>query len=83
MNKRQDATTVETVGIEAVAVETFAATAGVGRGIVYRAISTDPALRRGLPYLPSLKIGHRRLVRVEAGRAWLLALEAAGQSTAA
>ena len=51
----------------AVRVEEAARMAGVGRTEIYRAIKDGR--------LPSLKIGKRPLVRVEALGAWLRALE--------
>jgi excisionase family DNA binding protein len=51
----------------AVGVEEAARMAGIGRTEAYRAIKDGR--------LPSLKIGKRRLVRVEALGAWLRALE--------
>jgi excisionase family DNA binding protein len=51
----------------AVQVETAARMAGVSRTEIYRAIKNLD--------LKSLKIGKRRLVRIDALRAWLAALE--------
>ncbi len=53
----------------AVSVEDAAAMAGVGRTTLYAALGGG-ALR-------SLKIGKRRLIRVDALRAWIAAHEAA------
>ena len=61
---------------EAVPVYEFARRAGVGRTMVYRAMSADPAYRGTLPYLASLKIGGARRIRLATGRAWLRDLEA-------
>ena len=47
-----------------------------GRTMLYRAMSDDPAYRGTLPYLPSLKVGRARRIRLETGRAWLCELEA-------
>lgn len=60
---------------DAESVEDTAHKAGVGRSIIYQALNPDPLKRNGLPYLPSLKVGKRRLIRAEARRAWLKQLE--------
>jgi hypothetical protein len=60
---------------DAESVEDTAHKVGLGRSIIYRALHPDPAKRDGLPFLPSLKAGKRRLIRVEARRAWLKQLE--------
>lgn len=60
---------------DAESVEDTARKAGVGRSIIYRALNPDPMKRDGLPYLPSLKVGKRRLIRSEARRTWLKRLE--------
>ena len=60
---------------DAESIEDTARKAGVGRSIIYRALAADPAKRGGLPFLPSLKVGKRRLIRAEARRAWLRQLE--------
>lgn len=62
-------------GPDAESIEDTARALGVGRSFVYRAIHPDPAVRDGLPFLPSIKAGKRRLVRIEARRAWLAELE--------
>ena len=54
----------------AVSVEDAAAMAGVGRTTLYAALSAGS--------LRSLKIGKRRLIRLEALRAWIAAHEAEG-----
>ena len=51
----------------AVSVEDAAAMAGIGRTTLYAAI--------GAGSLPSLRIGKRRLIRVEALRDWIAAHE--------
>jgi excisionase family DNA binding protein len=56
----------------AISVEEAAKAAGVGRTLIYEALSKNE--------LASLKAGRRRLIRVEALRAWLRDLE---QQTAA
>ena len=66
MIKHRDKTTERL----AVSVEDGAAMAGVGRTTLYAALG-DGSLR-------SLKIGKRRLIRVEALEAWLAAHEAEG-----
>lgn len=50
---------------------------GVCRSLIYKAINKDPAKRAGLPFLPSFKVGRRRLIRLARRRAWLSELEAA------
>ena len=52
----------------AVSVQTAVALAGVGRTKLYAALGDGS--------LPSLKIGARRLIRVEALKAWIAAHEA-------
>jgi excisionase family DNA binding protein len=59
---------MDTLEALAVRVEDAAKLAGVGRTEIYRAIKQGE--------LASLKIGKRRLVRVEALRRWLADLEA-------
>ena len=54
----------------------FARRAELGRTLIYRAMSNDPVYRGALPYLPSLKVGRARRIRLETGRAWLRELEA-------
>jgi hypothetical protein len=56
-------------------VQQTAENCGVCPSIIWRAISPDPAIRKGLPYLPSLKIFRRRLIRTEATKQWLEELE--------
>ena len=57
------------VGVLAVAPDEAARLAGVGRTTLYAAI--------GAGTLRSIKIGKRRLITIEALRAWLLAHEIA------
>ena len=59
----------DSVGVLAVAPAEAARLAGVGRTTVYEAI--------GAGTLRSVKIGKRRLITIEALRAWLLAHEVA------
>ncbi len=54
-------------GREAVSVEDAARRAGVSRTFLYQRISSGE--------LPTVKVGKRRLVRVEALRRWLKSLE--------
>ena len=56
-------------------VEEAAHASGVGRSIIYRAINPDPAKRGGLPFLPSVKVGKRRIILRPTRRAWLRQLE--------
>jgi hypothetical protein len=64
------------VVVEVVKVEEFAAITGLGRTFLYRAMHPDPAYRRGLPLLPSIRAGGRcRRIRLESGRAWLAEME--------
>ena len=60
---------------EACSVDIAAQKAGLGRVMLYRAISDDREYRKGLPFLPSLKVGKRRLIRVAALREWLAGIE--------
>jgi excisionase family DNA binding protein len=53
--------------VEALSVREAAARAGVSRTLIYERIASGE--------LPTLKIGKRRLVRVEALRLWLKSLE--------
>lgn len=55
----------------AVAPDRAAKLAGVGRTTIYEAI--------GRQELKSLKVGKRRLIRIEALRAWLANLESEGR----
>jgi excisionase family DNA binding protein len=52
---------------EALSVEEAASAAGVSRTFLYERISSGE--------LPTIKLGKRRLVRVEALRRWLASLE--------
>jgi excisionase family DNA binding protein len=52
---------------EAISVEDASCRAGIGRTFLYEAIRSGQ--------LPSIKLGKRRLVRVEALRHWLKSLE--------
>jgi hypothetical protein len=52
------------------------------RSLKYRAIDPDPAKRGGLPYLPTFKVGRRRLMMAADHRAWLEALRTASTSAA-
>lgn len=54
----------------AISVDDAAAMAGVGRTTLYAALSDGS--------LPSLRIGRRRLIRVEALKAWIAAHEQGG-----
>jgi hypothetical protein len=60
---------------EALNVKEAAVKAGVSRTLLYEALSPELAARRGWPVLPSIVLGGRRLIRVEALRAWLASLE--------
>jgi excisionase family DNA binding protein len=51
----------------ALSVREAAALAGVGRTILYAAVGSGE--------LPSLKVGRRRLIRIESLEAWLKSLE--------
>lgn len=68
---------------EAISVETAAGLADLGRSTLYKALHPHPGRRDGLPFLPSLKIGKTRRIRVEALRNWLAELEAASASEGA
>jgi hypothetical protein len=48
---------------------------GVSRATLYEALSNDPEVRGGKPFLPSVKLGRRRLIRRQALAAWLAELE--------
>ena len=61
--------------IEAASVDAAGKAAGVSRAYLYQAMNPDPAKRGGVPFLPSLKVGKRRLIRMESLRAWLAAQE--------
>lgn len=50
--------------------------AGIGRNGLYLAMNPDPEKRGGLPFLPSFRVGGRRLIRGRALVAWLDELEA-------
>jgi excisionase family DNA binding protein len=69
MNTRKQQELWDSVGVLAVAPAEAARIAGVGRTTIYEAI--------GVGALRSVKIGKRRLIRIEALRAWLLAHEVA------
>lgn len=58
---------VDGPSVEAMSVEETARRSDLGRTTIYAAIMSGA--------LPSLKVGRRRLVRPEAHRAWLHALE--------
>jgi len=60
---------------EVLNVKEAAAKAGVSRTLLYEALSPELAARRGWPVLPSIALGGRRLIRVEALRRWLESLE--------
>ena len=61
---------------ETVPVGEFADRTKLGRTLLYKAMSPDPAYRGELPFLPSLKVGRCRRIRLETGRHWLRELEA-------
>jgi excisionase family DNA binding protein len=61
---------------EAVTMDEAAQRTRLGRTFLYDAIDPRKAAEKGLPVLPSLKIGKLRRVRVEALRTWLRTLEA-------
>jgi hypothetical protein len=63
--------------LDAESPEQAAHACGVGRSTIYLAMSPDPAKRKGLPFLPSFKIGQLRRIRAETRRQWLKDLEAA------
>lgn len=58
----------------ALSVRDAAALAGVGRTILYEAVGSGE--------LPSLKVGRRRLIRIESLEAWLKSREADTSSSA-
>ena len=58
----------------ALSVREAAALAGIGRTILYAAVSSGE--------LPSFKIGRRRLVRLESLESWLKSLEAEAKARA-
>ena len=60
---------------ETLSVAEAAERAGISRTLIYEALSSRLAKERGWPVLPSISLGGRRLVRLEALRAWLLSLE--------
>jgi hypothetical protein len=60
---------------DAESVDEAAHNSNLGRSILYRALNPDPDKRDGLPFLPSLKVGKRRLILRETRRAWLRQLE--------
>jgi hypothetical protein len=66
---------METVEPLSVRLEVFAKQNDLGRTLIFRAAHPDPAYRAGLPFLPTLKVGRLRRVRLEAGRRWLAELE--------
>ena len=69
MNTREYREFRDSAGVLAVAPAEAARLTGVGRTTIYEAI--------GAGALKSVKIGKRRLITIEALRAWLLAHEAA------
>ena len=69
MNTREHRELRDSIGVLAVAPDEAARLAGVGRTTLYAAI--------GAGALRSIKIGKRRLITIEALRAWLLAHEVA------
>ena len=69
MNTREHREPRDSVGVLAVTPDEAARLAGVGRTTLYAAI--------GAGALRSIKIGKRRLITIEALRAWLLAHEVA------
>lgn len=71
------------IEVEAVSVDDAARVAGVGRTSLYKAMSSDPDRREGFPYLPSIKVGRARRIRLSTLRTWLAALEAASDRSAA
>ena len=60
--------------------EQAAQACGLGRTTIYMAIRRDPAKRKGLPYLPSFKIGRLRRILTETRRQWLKDLETAAHN---
>ena len=63
------------VADEAESVDEFAQRARLGGTLVYRALNEDTDYRKGLPFLPSLKIGKLRRIRTVTGNEWLASLE--------
>jgi hypothetical protein len=61
---------------EALTVGEVAKRARLGRTLIYDAINPEKAAEKGLPVLPSFKIGKLRRVRAESFRTWLRTLEA-------
>ena len=60
---------------EAASPEQTAKACGLCRTMIYRAMSPDPAKRKGLPFLASFKVGAARRIRVSTRRKWLEDLE--------
>lgn len=69
--------------VEAVSVDDAARMAHLGRTTLYKAMHPDPKYRAGLPFLPSIKIGKARRLRVPTLRSWLAELEAVASEHAA
>jgi hypothetical protein len=65
--------------LEAVSVDDAARISGFCRSFLYPALNPDPAKRKGLPYLPSLKVRKARRIRLSTLRQWLADLEQAQQ----
>jgi hypothetical protein len=63
--------------VDADKIEEAARKSGLGRSTLYLAMNKDPAKRKGLPFLPYLKVGKARLILTESRRQWLRELEAA------
>ncbi len=68
--------------LEAVSVDDAARISGFCRSFLYPALNPDPAKRKGLPYLPSLKVRKARRIRLSTLRQWLANLERAQQPPA-
>jgi hypothetical protein len=62
--------------VEAVSVDDATYVANIGRTKLYQAMHPDPKYRAGLPFLPSIRIGKARRIRVATLRTWLAELEA-------
>jgi hypothetical protein len=62
----------EALQVEVVSVDEATHLANIGRTKLYQAMNPDPRYRAGLPFLPSIKIGKARRLRMQTLRAWLL-----------
>jgi hypothetical protein len=70
------------IELDGLTVDDAARIAGLSRTFLYQSMNLDASYREGLPFLPSIKVGKARRIRLGTLRQWLASLEQAQQPEA-